>query len=345
LEKNGGIFVNEKALQILEQYDIKLIRSFGGRGAVMLETDQGLKLLKEFAGSKTKLPYEQGLLARLEAEGVCRADRAVLNREKEAVSLGEYETPYLLKSWPSGKECDTKNEEDLQRSMETLARIHRAARGIWGAQGEEKARLTGADRREEFERHNRELKRVQSFIRSKHKKGSFELLYLKYAEGFMREGRRVLSCLLESGYGELYQRALEEEHICHGEFIHHNILVSRQEIAVVNFQHCEINVQVNDISLFLRKIMEKQNWNETLAARMLAAYEREMPLSGEERYYLALCLSYPEKVWKLAHHYYHTNKAWIPEKSAEKLELFLEQDGRRRQMIKRLFSADCIDFS
>jgi len=340
LEKNGGIFVNEKALQILEQYDLKLLRSFGGRGAVMLETDQGLKLLKEFAGSKTKLPYEQRLLKRLEEQKVCRADRAVLNKEGEAVSVGEYETPYLLKNWPSGKECDTKNEEDLLKSMQTLARIHQAARGVWNVQGEEKARLTGMDRREEFERHNRELKRVQNFIRSKHKKGGFELLYLKYAENFMKEGRYVLSCLQESGYGGLFQGACTEEHICHGEYIHHNILISRQEIAVVNFQHCEINVQVNDISLFLRKIMEKQNWNEALAARMLEAYEKEMPLTGEERSYLALCLYYPEKVWKLAHHYYHTNKAWIPEKSAEKLELFLEQDSRRKLMIKRLFSVE-----
>lgn len=336
--------MNEKALQILEQYDVNLLRSFGGRGALMLETDQGLKILKEFAGSRTKLPYEQRLLDCLEERGVCKGDKIVLNRAGEAVTLGEYETPYILKNWPSGRECDTKNEEELRRSVETLGRIHKALRGVWQLEGEEKKRLSGADRREEFERHNRELRRVQNFIRSKHKKGCFELLYLKHAEYFMKEGQQALKGLLDSGYGELYREALQEERVCHGEFIHHNILVNRQEIAVVNFQRCEMNVQINDLSLFLRKIMEKQSWNETLAARMLAAYERELPLSGEERRYLSLCLYYPEKVWKLAHHYYHTNKAWVPEKSAEKLEIFLEQDRKRKQMIKRLFSADFIDF-
>lgn len=107
---------------------------------------------------------------------------------------------------------------------------------------------------------------------------------------------------------------------------------------MVNFQHFEINVQVNDICLFLRKIMEKQNWNGRLAARMLEAYERELALSEQERFYLAVSLYYPEKVWKLIHHYYNSNKAWVPEKSTEKLRIFLEQDERRKRMIRELFS-------
>ena len=130
--------MNEKALQILEQYNIKLLRSFGGRGAVMLETEQGLKLLKEFAGSKTKLPYEQMLLARLEEEGVCQVDRAIANLEGELLSAGEYDTTWIIKNWPSGKECDTHSEEDLLKSMRVLARIHVSARGVW--RGEQKAR-------------------------------------------------------------------------------------------------------------------------------------------------------------------------------------------------------------
>ncbi|MEI3521642.1 MAG: hypothetical protein V8Q40_11575 [Anaerosacchariphilus sp.] len=76
---------------------------------------------------------------------------------------------------------------------------------------------------------------------------------------------------------------MEGEHLCHGEYVHHNIMFHRQETALVNFGHFEINVQVNDLCLFLRKIMEKHNWNGSLAGRMLTAYERELPLSGEER--------------------------------------------------------------
>ena len=128
--------MNEKGLQILEQYDIQLQRSFGGRGSLMLETDQGLKLLKNLQAPDISSPLEQRILKRLEEQGVCRTDRAVANREGELISIGEYETPYILKSWPPGRECDPRNEEDLLRSMRTLAWIQPgASRGAGAFRG------------------------------------------------------------------------------------------------------------------------------------------------------------------------------------------------------------------
>ena len=330
--------MNEKALQILEQYDICLQRSFGGRGSLMLETSQGLKTLKEFAGSRTKLPLEQVLLKRLEDQGVCRTDRVLPNREGELISIGAYETPYVLKNWPQGRECDPRSEEDLMRSMQTLGRIHRELRGFPEFSGEEKKKVTGLERCLELEKHNRELRRAQNFMRSRHRKAGFELLFLKYAEGILEDGKKARELAENAACRGLYECACREEHICHGEYIHHNILLGRQETAVVNFQRFELNVQLGDLALFLRKILEKQNWNEALAGRMLAAYEREAVLSGQERFFLAASLYYPEKVWKLIHHYYNTNKAWIPEKSTEKLSVFLEQNDRRKELIRGLFS-------
>lgn len=328
--------MNEKALQVLEQYDLEVLRSYGGRGGIMLETKEGLKMLKEFAGSRSRLPLEQRVLERLAKGGVCAVDRVLANREGELVSVGDYETPYVVKDWPAGRECDPKNEEEILRSTRLLARVHRELRGVLGAEGEERRWILGADRTGELEKHNRELKRARNFIRGRQKKGEFELLYLKYAEDIFRNGAEALELLKSSESEKLYRQAVEEERLCHGEYVHHNVLLNRQETALVNFARFEVNVQLNDLCLFLRKMMEKHNWSLTLAERMLAAYEQEIPLSGGERLYLAASLCYPEKAWKLIHHYYHTNKAWVPEKSAEKLRIFLSQSERRKKMVKNL---------
>ena len=221
--------------------------------------------------------------------------------------------------------------------MRLLARVHRELRGVLRTEGAERRRILGADRSEELEKHNREMKRARNFIRTRQKKGEFELLYLQCAETIFQNGADALELLKASGSEKLYQQAVDGEHLCHGEYVHHNILLQRQETALVNFSRFEINVQMNDVSQFLRKIMEKHNWNGGLAERMLTAYERERPLSGEERAYLAASLCYPEKAWKLVHHYYHTNKAWVPEKSAEKLQVFLAQNERRKKMVKELW--------
>ena len=53
---------------------------------------------------------------------------------------------------------------------------------------------------------------------------------------------------------------------------------------------------------------------------MLREYGRVRPLSGEEQEDLRVRLSYPEKFWKLADHYYGSRKSWIPEKKCRKTE-------------------------
>ena len=196
--------MNEKALQILEQYDLEVLRSYGGRGGIMLETKDGLKMIKEFAGSRAKLPLEQRVLGILAERGVCAVDQVQANKEGELVTIGDYETPYIIKDWPPGRECDPKNEEELLKSMRLLARVHRELRGVLRTEGAERRRIQGADRSEELEKHNREMQRARNFIRTRQKKGEFELLYLQCAETIFQNGADALELLKTSGSEKLY---------------------------------------------------------------------------------------------------------------------------------------------
>lgn len=330
--------MNENAVLILDQYDFEVQRTYTGRGMVMLETREGLRSVREFTGSRMILPYEQQLMQHLQASGLCMTDCIVPNREGELLSRDSDGIYYIVKECPEGKACETKNREELCRAMSLLAAFHRQARGIWEITDEVPAsRLYGNSVKEEYEKHNRELKKVQRFIRGRQKKGDFELLFLKYAPDFLEQSLKAARLLEESAYEQLFQSALSQRHVCHGEYIHHNVLFARYEMALTNFERCSIDVQIHDLYLFLRKIMEKHNWNRELGKRMLEAYERILPMGRAEREYLALRLYYPEKVWKLANHYFHTNKAWIPEKSCEKLTLFLEQEENRLKFLKEVF--------
>ena len=331
--------MNENAVLILDQYELEVVRTYTGRGVIMLETREGTKMVTEFTGSRTILPYEQQLMDRLSKVGFCGTDRIVPNREGELLSKDSDNIYYIVKDCPGGKACDTKNTEELCRAMGLLAGFHKLARGLWEIPGDETSgRFYGASVAEEYEKHNRELKKVQRFIRGRQKKGDFELLFLKYAPCFLEQSSHAARLLEESAYGELYGEACGQGRICHGEFIHHNVIFDRKEAAILHFDRCCVDVQIHDLYLFFRKIMEKHNWNAELGGRLLASYERVLPLNKRERQYLGLRLYYPEKVWKLANHYFHTNKAWIPEKSQEKLEIFLAQEDNRIKCLKMLFA-------
>ena len=64
-----------------------------------------------------------------------------------------------LGSRPAGRECDQKNEEERVRSMCLLGRVHRELRDVLHTEGAERRWILGADRTEELEKHNREMKR------------------------------------------------------------------------------------------------------------------------------------------------------------------------------------------
>ena len=95
-------------------------------------------------------------------------------------------------------------------------------------------------------------------------------------------------------------------------------------------------VQVTDLYHFLRKVMEKHEWNSALGQSVLDVYQKYLPLSETERKCLHYLFLYPEKYWKQINFYYNANKAWIPEKNIEKLKKLEEQEKNRWKFLHQL---------
>lgn len=323
-----GDSMNERDLQALEQYPFTVNQSWRTRGAFLLDTSEGRLLIREFSGSEYKLEKEQKLLLHLKDCGYL-VDRMEPDSEGRLATVYREYYRFVVKESLDGRECDTRSESEILKAASLLAGLHQDMRGICELTEEDRNRLGAADAKEELERHNRELRKIYTFIRKKNRKNEFESAYLGCFPEVLREAEETERRLKASSYDRLRKQALEEGHFCHGEYVHHNILVMNGRMAVVNFERFGLDVQVNDLYLFLRKILEKQNYDCRLGMRILQAYEKVRPLTDEEREYLSIRLQYPEKFWKLANYYYNTNKAWIPGKHMEKLEKFLAQKEKR----------------
>ena len=50
--------MSERGTGVLEQYELEVFRTWRTRGAFLCETDQGLKLLKEWTGSDKRIQLE-----------------------------------------------------------------------------------------------------------------------------------------------------------------------------------------------------------------------------------------------------------------------------------------------
>ena len=113
----------------------------------------------------------------------------------------------------------------------------------------------------------------------------------------------------------------------------HHILMGRDYVAVTGFGRMHLGLQVEDLYYFMRKVMEKHNWDCGLGNGMLEAYERVLPMSRMERECLYFMFLYPEKYWKQINFYYNANKAWIPARNTEKIESLKAQEKNRKRFV------------
>lgn len=325
--------MGEKSTNVLEQYDFQVMRTSRGRGAVFCETNQGLKLLKEYNGSSQRLDVEDGILNHIRANGgIC--DSYVRNKAGRVLSIDSDGSKYVVKNWFDGRECDVRSQSEILAAVKALAGLHK--RMVLCPQEGSVDQFYAPPLTDLLNRHHTELKRVRSFIRKKQKKTEFELQVLGSFDEFYDQGSQALSMLEASSYTALREKALTEGQFCHGNYNQHNILATGRNLVVTNFDKFCIDLQLMDLYLFMRKIMEKHSWDPYLGAQMYHTYEKEKGISKEETKVLTILFLYPEKFWKLVNHYYNNNKAWIPQKDIEKLETVIRQNESKKEFLSYL---------
>ena len=170
-------------LSVLEQYG--LTASFSGRvrGALLCRTEKGPVILREFHGSEKKLSMQQQLLEKMKEQN-CLVDAYLRNREGVLVSRDKDSVPYTAQIWFEGRECDTRSENDILKSIRTLAQIHKIM------QLPVEMDYAGRNLQEEYIRHNQEMKKIRRFIRKKGAVNYFE----KAWNGFCKKEKKRQLC-------------------------------------------------------------------------------------------------------------------------------------------------------
>lgn len=381
--------MNDRALSLLEHYDIEVLRSRKGRGTFICDTNSGSVILKEYSGNPQKLLLQQQLLEQIRQKGLVRTEMLLPDREGQLFVKDGEGSCYILKTWEEGSECNIYDGRECVEAIRLLARLHlsmqpdretqsmkrgQPAEGACATESEHPAEgvcvtesehpAEGACATEsvqptegvqsgetvlplysplkEYEKHNRELARVWTYLKKKGQKQVFEIRLLSVMEHFTRQARAVTE----------HWRPLEQERLlelermpeqkrpltfCHGDYQHHNILKTRDGWYLVNFEKMQADDPIRDIYLFMRKVMEKNNWLEPLGRELLTVYESIRPLEDYSRTDLYYRFAYPEKFWKIANFYYNSGKAWIPEKNLEKLEKVIRQEEEKQTFLRAVF--------
>lgn len=315
--------------ELLENY-LLTVKSFSkGRECYLCDTNLGYLALREYRGSKERAEFLAGMLKHLK-ENELLVEEIIRTKEGEILVVDEEERKFLLCENYQGAECDTKNKDDMLMAVKMLAKLHNISKNFEG-EVPELIRRNQNPLPNIYEKHNREMRQVKNYIRSKRKKNAFEMLFIKQCDVFMKKAIEVTM--------ELKEVTCKEEWygFCHGDYNQHSIIFAKQGVAVVGLEHFVYDLQIRDLANFLRKMMEKNNWNGELGWELLTAYHEIRPLLEQEKQYLYYSLAYPEKFWKLANHYSNAHKSWLSERNVEKLEKLILQEEKREDFLSLLF--------
>ena len=111
-----------------------------------------------------------------------------------------------------------------------------------------------------------------------------------------------------------------------------------QAIATTNFEKSHIGLQMTDLYHFIRKVMEKNDWDILYGSNIIEAYDRIQPISKRELKILYVLLLYPEKFWKITNFYYNGKKVWVSGRNIQKLSSIGAQNPKKEIFLKRLES-------
>ena len=122
--------MSEKLAEVYEQYDMEIMSTRKGRGATILTTTDGLRILEPFRGSVTRLEQEYVLKQLFFEEGCTNLDMIIPNREGQLLTCDKYRQPFVLKCHFEGNECDMRDLEDILCAVDALAHFHRKGQKV-----------------------------------------------------------------------------------------------------------------------------------------------------------------------------------------------------------------------
>lgn len=326
--------MNDRAVNILEQYDLSIERTWKGRGAILFETKDGIYILKEYKGALSRLSFIADRLHQICENGYRDIEEILPNKEGEYYCIDYDRSIYIVKRYFGAKECNIRERQEYLKGIRALGTLHNAMTGIVAG---EPLEIETLPLLYELQKRNAELRRVRKYLKLKGQKTEFERFLQSHYDYFYEKALETVACLEEEDTQEWRRQIQKAQNYCHGDYQYHNILIEDKRCYIINFEKMAMDNPVKDVYFFVRKLLEKNNWDLSLGRELIRTYNEERNLQEEDLLQLKYRFLYPEKFWKIVNFYYNNSKAWISCKNTEKLETLLEQEEIKNKLIQTMF--------
>ena len=228
----------------VEVYDIIPLRK-----VFVLFTNKGKKILKSINSSKERIRFIDKILNIIKQN-----DKYILqyckNSENNIVTNWKGKS-YVLLDMIDGREASFTNPLEVEWCTKALANFHNASENIISKITEEELKLNKSNNLiYEFLNDLCFISEAERVIGKFRYKNEFDTLFLANVSKAKNDLNRSINLLSNSSYNEIYSDT-NNMVICHLDLAHHNFIIDENEVNMIDFDYCKVDIRVVDIYNFI----------------------------------------------------------------------------------------------
>jgi CotS family spore coat protein len=315
------------AADVLDGYDLDLVRAVPVRKVVRLQTPAGDLALKKFKLSREELGFSLAAMRHLTERGFL-VPGVIRTRDGEEF-VERDGVKYFVMEWLDGRESEYSHVLDLALSSRGLARFHEAAQGF------EPPHCPGKKQWGTWTGHFLErIEELRAWTVLAEQGGTlFDRMFAEESAYCIQEASRAVELLLSSRYEEISKLEHEQRGFCHHDYAHHNVLIRPdKEIGLIDFDYAICDIRAHDLASLILRNMKSVKWDARTAYFIVKSYfEVATPHSGEERLLHAM-MRFPQEIYE-AGYFQYVEKNRPADFLETRLRKWCEVKERRERML------------
>ena len=147
---------------------------------------------------------------------------------------------------------------------------------------------------------------------------------------------KAIELLMKTSY-EKMKKDNRYFYLCHNDLAHHNFIIDNDNVNIIDFDYCNIDLRIKDIYIFINKVIKNLVYEKEAIDSILEAYEKPNDkIDSQEREILNALICYPYDFVEIIKLYYYKQKSWEQEVFIGRLKNKIELDDFRIALVKRI---------
>lgn len=319
------VTMNQEPLnEVLSNYNITVLNikneSYKDKkGVWWIQTTEGYKILKKISNSEDTLKYIISAIDHFVENGI-KIPR--INKTKaETNYVNSQGTCYVLSDAIIGKTPSYNLPKELMAIVRELARFHKASSGFHPQENTKPKNHLGIwvqDYTDQIEDMNRFYQDEVS-VNGKDAIGKFILNEFPY---FYKRSYEAINALNGPEYKDWVDKAGRAGCLCHQDFAAGNLIMTANELYIIDTDSITIDIPARDIRKILHKIMKKSGkWDIETTKKVFSYYQSENPLTQSEWQVVKMDIMFPHLfIGAMNKYYYQRDKEWTSQKYLQRLK-------------------------